>query len=141
MVERVDLPLRVVVEGPVPGFVMALQRGASGKAQFVPPVGGSEAALVFAFEIVVDGTLADGRPRLLGPCVQGPPNERFVYLCIGKGAAWTRRAKIPLGAISWAQIEGLKPGERLIARYSGRARDGTPACATVRLLEPGWIAG
>ncbi len=30
--------------------------------------------------------MADGRPRLLGPYVQGPPAGRFVYLCVGQYA-------------------------------------------------------
>ena len=30
--DRFDLPLRIVVDDPVPGVAMVLQRGASGKA-------------------------------------------------------------------------------------------------------------
>jgi hypothetical protein len=36
--------------------------------------------------VTVDGSVADGRPRLLGPYVQGPPAGRFVYLCVGQYA-------------------------------------------------------
>ena len=141
--ERFDLPLRIVMEDPVPGVAIALQRGASAKAELVGPVGRSPSALAFELEISVEGSLPDGRPRLLGPYVQGPPAARFVYLCVGQaagqpGSPWTRRVKVPLGALSWALIEALGPGGRLEARIGGKARDGGPACASVPLLGPGW---
>ena len=141
--ERSALPLCIVVDQPVPGVALALQRGASGKATLVGPVHSSADALVFDFEVMVDGSNADGGPRLLGPFVQGPPAARFVYLTIGAsagqiGSPWQRRAKVPLGAISWQAIEALAPGERLTAHFNGTARDGSPACATVPILSPGW---
>mgnify|MGYP000394388177 CR=1 FL=1 len=137
--ERIDLALRIIVDNPVPGFVMALQRGATAKVEQVPPAHRSETTLVFDFAVAVDGALGDGRPRLLGPYVQGPPEARFVYLCIrsAAGAPWSGRAKIPLRDLTWAEIEALKPGERLCARYNGVGRGGRPACATVRLAD-GW---
>ncbi len=140
---KFDLALRIVVEDPVPGATTVLQRGASGKAELVAPVVGEGGAQVFDFTVVVDGTLPDGRPRLLGPCVQGPPTGRFVYLCIGQAAGqgdspWSRRAKVPLAGLDWALVESFPPDGRLTARFNGRGRDGTPACATVPLLAPGW---
>jgi hypothetical protein len=143
--ERSALPLSIVVEQPAPGVAVALQRGASGKAALVGPAHTSADALVFDFDLTLDGSIADGRPRLLGPFVQGPPTARFVYLAIGAsagqiGSPWRRRAKVPLGAIDWHAIEALAPGERLTAHIAGRGRDGTPACATVPILPPGWVA-
>lgn len=137
MAERVPLPLRIVVEDPVPGVFVALQRGATAAVDHVPPVVRSARALIFDFEVAVEGALEDGCPRLLGRCVQGPPPARFAYLCIG--APWSRRAKVPLGGITAAQIAALSPGERLCAHVNGRARDGTPACASVPLIG-GWTA-
>lgn len=145
MSNRTELPLRIVMRDPVPGVAIALQRGPSGKASLVWPVESSAEALVFDLDVVVDGSLADGRPRLLGPFVQGPPAGRFVYLTAGTGAGqfaspWTRRAKVPLGGLSWALIEGLAPGARLAAHIAGKSRDGGPACASVPLLPPGWVS-
>jgi hypothetical protein len=142
--ERSALPLRIVVERPVPSVALALQRGASGKATLVGPVHSSADALVFDIEVTLDGSNADGGPRLLGPFVQGPRAARFVYLNIGAsagqvGSPWQRRAKVPLGTISWRAIETLTAGERLTAHFNGTARDGTPACATVPILPPGWV--
>ncbi len=143
--DRFELPLRIVVDNPVPGVAMALQRGASGKAELLAPTDRSEGALVFDFAVRVDGALPDGRPRLLGPCVQGPPDGRFIYLCISQsagqcGSPWTRRAKVPLGGIDWGLIEARSPEDRLSATFNGRGHDGTPACATVPLISPGWRA-
>jgi len=132
---RFQLPLRVVVDHPVPGFAMALQRGATAKAELAPPVAVSADAVIFDFTVTVGGALADGRPRLLGPCVQGPPDARFVYLCIARtaGPPWNGRVKVPLKDLTWAAIQTLKPGERLKAHYNGIGRNGLPACATVPL--------
>ncbi|HKP37759.1 MAG TPA: DUF5990 family protein [Pyrinomonadaceae bacterium] len=47
----------------------------------------------------------DGSPNFLGPLVQGPVGERFVYINIGAYAGqtdtcWSRRLKIPLSGIT-----------------------------------------
>ena len=89
------------------------------------------------------GALADGRPRLLGPNVQGPPDARFVYLCVGRYAGqadspWAGRVKVPLGDITWNKIDGVASGGRLTARISGRSPKGGPLLASVRLLASGW---
>lgn len=141
--DRLAVTLRIVVEDPVPGVAVALQRGAAAKAELVQTMVASSQPLRFDFDVVVDGSLSDGRPRLLGPFVQGPPQARFVYLCVGQAAGqerskWRRRVKVPLGELSWALIRALPSGGRLEARIAGRARDGTPACASVKLLPPGW---
>ncbi len=141
--ETFDLPLRIIMETPVPGVAIALQRGATGKTDLVGPVETSAAALAFDLEVTVAGALPDGRPRFLGPFVQGPPAARFVYLNAGAGAGqsgsiWRRRVKVPLAGISWALIEALAAGRRLEAHIAGKARDGGPACASVPILPPGW---
>jgi len=138
---RFELPLRIVVDNPVPGFAMALQRGATAKAELLPPSRQSTEGVVFDFEVTVDGALSDGRPRLLGAYVQGPPGERFIYLCIwSTGHGWNGRAKVPLKDIGWADIERLKPGQRLGTHYNGTGRGGAPACGTVKLSPSGWTA-
>ena len=143
--ERFELPLRIVMEDPVPGVWIALQKGASGKAELIGPAAKAPSSLAFELEVVVEGALPDGRPRLLGPYVQGPPAARFVYLCVGQfagqaGSEWGRRVKVPLGGLSWALIEALPPGARLVGRIGGRGRDGSPACASVPIRPPGWQA-
>ena len=141
-----ELPLRIVMERPPVGAMVALQRGATAKAVLVAPVSVSQDTLVFDFSVTVSGAGADGGPRLLGPCVQGPPGGRFVYLNSGTyagapGRSGGRRAKVPLGGISWALIEALPVDGRLEAHIAGTARDGGVACASVPLLPPGWRVG
>jgi len=141
--DRLTLPIRIVVEDPVPDVRIALQRGATARAELIPPASGAPDALTFDLDVIAEGALADGRPRLLGPFVQGPPEARFVYLCVGQaagqiGSAWNRRVKVPLGGISADLIETLRDCGRLEARIASRGRDGSPACASVPLLAPGW---
>lgn len=136
---KTDLPLRIVIDDPVPDLAIALQRGASADAELVGR------APQFDLEVTVDGALPDGRPRLLGPFVQGPPAERFVYICVGEMAGqiaspWRGRVKVPLGQITWELIESLPPGGRLEAHIPGRGRAGGPALASVKILPPGWRA-
>jgi hypothetical protein len=137
--DRFDLPLRIVVAGPVAGLTLALQRGASGKATLVPAAASSPEVLAFDLEVTVDGALPGGGPRLLGPFVHGPPQERFVYLCVGRpGGGRVGRMKVPLGGIDWGLIEGLPPGGRIEGCVAGRNAKGGPALATVPILPPGW---
>jgi hypothetical protein len=138
--ERRDLPIRIVVEEPVPGLAMALQRG---KAEHVPPARVSATAVVFDLAVTVEGALPDGRPRLLGPFVQGPPAARFVYLAVGRYAGqadspWGGRVKVPLTGLGWSEIEALGPGARLVARIAGTSPRGGPALASPRSGPPGW---
>ncbi|HEX7850482.1 MAG TPA: DUF5990 family protein [Sphingomonas sp.] len=142
-VERSDLPLRIVIDQPIPDVTLALQRGGGTRFDLIGAVQSSIQALVFDLDITLDGSTAAGGPRLLGPFVQGPPAARFVYINVGAsagqiGSPWQRRVKVPLGGISWEVIEALLPGERLTAHIASRGRDGTPACATVPILPPGW---
>jgi hypothetical protein len=70
---------------------------------------------------------------------------RFIYVCSGTLAGqaescWTRRAKVPLKTITWELVQRvlLEPAGRLEARFHGRAGDGGPACATIKLLDDRW---
>ncbi len=142
--ERFELPIRIVVEDPVPGLAIALQRGKGSKVTLVRPSSRSLDAVVFDLDVTVDERLPDGRPRLLGPCVQGPPEARFVYLSVGRYAGqanseWGGRVKVRLGGLGWDQIEALPKGGRLVARIPGRSPKGGPALASLSALPPGWI--
>lgn len=138
--EPFELPMRIVVDDAIPGLAIAMQRG---KAELVAPARRSDDAVTFDFEVTVNGRVADGRPRLLGPFVQGPPDARFVYLAVGKYAgqavaAWAGRVKVPLSGIGAADINRAQAGARLAGRIAGRSPKGGPALASVPLLPPGW---
>lgn len=137
------LPLRIVVDQPIPGVAIALQRGSGTRFDLVAPVSATAEALAFDLDIAIDGSTAEGGPRLLGAFVQGPPTARFVYLTVGRmsghaGSPWQGRTKVPLGGISWSSIEALAPGQRLSAHIASKGRNGGPAYAMVPILPPGW---
>jgi len=138
--EQHELSLRVIVDDPPPGVVFQMQRG---REELAPPLRRTPAAIVFEFTVRV-GRRSTGEPNFLGPFTQGPPAARFVYINSGTLAGqadscWTRRAKVPLTSISWALIDRALAGRaRLEAHIQGAGRDGSPVCASVRLLAPGW---
>ena len=141
--DQFTLPLRIVVQGPLPNFEIVLQHGKADMAKLIPPTKKSADAVAFELDVRVGGRLDDGRPRLLGPFVQGPPDARFVYLSVGRyagqaGSPWAGRVKVPLGEIQWDKIVALALGDRLTARIAGQSPKGVPALASVRLLPPGW---
>ena len=140
-----ELTLRIVVEKPPTGVYFGLQKGRGSNYETVQTVESKTDALLFEFSVRVEqGT--DGNPNFLGPFVQGPPPERFVYLDIGTCAGqtntpWSRRLKIPLRGISWELIEQATKApaslRSLETRVPGTGKDGGPSCATVKPFE-GW---
>lgn len=136
-----DVALRLIVERPPAGATWRMQRG---RDALVAPVRETADAVAFALSLrVAEGP--DGAPTLRGPEAQGPPASRFVYLNSGTyagqaGTSWSRRAKVPLTGISPALLARARatPGAVLEARIAGTARDGGPACASVKLLDEGW---
>jgi hypothetical protein len=118
--------LRLIIDDPVPGVRYSLQKE---DMPFEPRTAG-DGPLAFELPITLH---PDG--RMTGPFVRREgPQRRFVYIRIGTSAgdhasAWSRRAKIDIHTIPAAL---LVPGALLEVRLPGRARDGSPACATVR---------
>lgn len=139
---KTTVPARIVVVAPPPGVAYGLQRG---RSEIVGSATSRGADLQFDFTLlVVPGP--DGSPRFSGDFVQGPSGGKFVYVTCGKRAGqpmspWDRRVKIQLHSVTWAVVEEVLQGSGKVlqARFAGVGRDGTPACATVPLLE-GWAA-
>ena len=133
-----DLRLRIVVARPPAGVQFQLQRGTR---DLETAARRTRTAITFEFVVRV-GTRPDGTPNFLGPYAQGPPAARFVYVNSGTLAGqpdscWTRRAKLPLGGITWRMIQDARRSDGVIeAEIDGTARDGGPACATVPLRTP-----
>lgn len=125
------LTLRLTIVDPVPGVRYSLQKDDAP----LNPVTAGDAPLSFDVPIKL---ASDG--RLLGPFIRREGAERrFVYIRIGQSAGdhdspWNRRAKIDVHDIPMAL---RMPGTTLEVRLPGRARDGGPACATVKAIE-GW---
>jgi hypothetical protein len=89
-------------------------------------------------------------PNFLGSFVHGGPTERFLYLSWWPAdwrpgqpdppcPAWVRRIKVHLSSITWTQIDRvLRIGGVLQATVPGKACDGGPTCASVRLIGGEW---
>ena len=137
-----ELPLRVTVLRPPPQVTFALQ---CGRRELVAPSRVTATEISFDLRLRIGAKRPNGRPTLLGPAAQGPPDARFLYVNSGTRAGqaascWDRRAKVPLTTITRTLIEAAlaAPGATLESRIHGTAGDGGPACATVPILEPGW---
>jgi len=135
-----ELDLLIILERPPAGIDYALQEGAGNNYKTVQTQRSSGRDLKFQFSVRVrEGK--DGQPNFLGPFVQGPTGERFVYLDIGTYAGqtntlWSRRLKVPLRGITWEMIEKKNS---LQTRVPGTGKDGSPTCATVKPFA-GWTA-
>jgi hypothetical protein len=137
-----ELKLQIVLEQPPAGVDFGLQEGSRNNYQTVQTQRSRTSDLKFEFSVRVrEGN--DGTPNFLGPFVQGPPGQRFVYIDIGtyagqKNTEWSRRLKIPLRDISWKMIEQAQSSSSLIqTRVPGTGRDGGPTCGTVKPFA-GW---
>lgn len=131
------ITLRLTIADPVAGVAYSLQDKANMPVE--PRIAGDGP---IRFDVAI--TLSDDG-RLTGPFVRREgPTRRFVYIAIGTSAGqhdsvWTRRAKIDVHDIPADLLALARDGRVLEAVLPGRARDGGPACATVRPLEP-WRA-
>ncbi|MFN3649420.1 MAG: DUF5990 family protein [Armatimonadota bacterium] len=119
-----------------------------GKEVF-PGEAGPDGALTFECEASVSPRGREGAPLFRGKAVHGTPEARFLYLSWSAhvrrgdgrygGREMFRRIKIHLSPVTPEQAEeALRTGGLLEARLSGVGKDGTPACASVPLLDGGW---
>ena len=134
-----ELTLRIVLEKPPKGVDFGVQKGRGSEYETVQKQRSKGNDLVFAFTVGVKAGSKTAAPILFGPFVQGPADQRFVYLDIGTYAGqadscWSRRSKIPLSGITMAMIETHSVLE---ARVPGTGKDGGPNCATVKPFS-GW---
>ncbi len=133
----VTITLRLTIADPVAGVAYSLQDKDN------TPVGPRTAGDGRIMFDAAASLSADG--RLTGPFVRRDgPTRRFVYIAIGTSAgqhacAWSRRAKIDVHDIPADLLAPARQGRVLEVVLPGRARDGGPACATVRPLQ-GWRA-
>jgi Family of unknown function (DUF5990) len=129
---QTEIHMRLVVDGPVPGVLHSLQ---DKKSKAVDPKrSASGESLSFDFTI----RIAPG-PKFYGEQVRSEGHERrFVYIAVGRQAGghdpvWSRRMKIDIHDIPQALLDGAMAGKRLVGTVAGAGKDGTPACATVRV--------
>ncbi len=128
---------------PTPKVVFGLQKGSGSNYETIQKQIPVSNDLSFTFTVKVKGDRSkDPFPKFLGSFVQGPADNKFVYIDIGTAAGqfdtiWSRRLKIPLTGITWKDIDSLSGNSMLQASVPGTGRDGGPNCATVKPFA-GW---
>ena len=132
--DQVEIPLRIVIEDPVPGVLHSLQ--AKDGHPLDPKRSNGGEPLAFDFPVRV----APG-PKFFGDQVRREgPERRFVYIRIGQSAGdfsspWSRRMKIDIHDIDRKLLDRAVAGQgALEIVVDGTGKDGTPACATVRAI-------
>jgi hypothetical protein len=129
--DQTEIAMRVVIEQPVPGVLHSLQSGDDRVLD--PKLSKTGEPLAFDFPV----RIAPG-PKFFGDQVRREgPERRFVYVRIGQsagqhGSAWSRRMKIDIHDLAPELLDRAKAGGILELTVNGTARDGTPACATVK---------
>jgi Family of unknown function (DUF5990) len=138
-----ELTLKIVLENPPGGVDFGLQKGSGNTYETIQLQRFSDKSLEFEFPITVKLN-KDGLPNFLGVFVQGPTNQRFIYIDIGtcagqKDTGWSRRLKIPLTGITLNTIKELATNSNKVleARVPGTGKDNGPNCATVKPFT-GW---
>lgn len=139
-----EVTLRIVLEKPPADVDFGLQKGRGSAYETIQKQRSKAKDLQFEFTVGLKPGRKDALPTFLGPLVQGPPAQRFIYVDIGTCAGqtdscWSRRLKIPLSGITWDMVDRVlvDPKSVLETRVPGTGRDGGPTCATVKPFA-GW---
>ena len=142
-----EIFLRIILEKPPAGVDFGLQKGRGSDYETIQTQRSDGNDLKFEFPIGIKKKTAVDQPDLSGPFVQGPREQRFIYIDIGTLAGqtdtiWSRRLKIPLTGITWAMIDQLSERSMAVleAQVPGTGSDGGPSCATVKPFS-GWRVG
>ncbi|MDO3643953.1 DUF5990 family protein [Mucilaginibacter sp. L3T2-6] len=132
-----NLTLHIILQQPPAGIQFALQKGHGNNFEIAGKQLSDGGDLRFDLPIEVKGAGKSDTPQFGGPFVQGPAGEKFIYIGIGTfagqpGSPWDRRLKVPLRNISWQMVNEAAEKGGLETIVQGTAKDGTPACATVK---------
>jgi hypothetical protein len=140
--ESTSVTLRIVLEKPTASVDFGLQEGHGSDYQIVGKQRSKGSDLEFEFTVTAKTGRDNNLPNFTGPFVQGPADERFVYINIGTYAGqtnttWSRRLKVPLSGITW---DMLRSGKVLVAHIPGTGKDGGPSCAYEwrKRVSPSW---
>jgi hypothetical protein len=130
--DQTEIRARIIIDHPVPSVLHSLQSKERGPLD--PKRSGSGEALAFDFAL----RIGPG-PKFFGDQVQREgPVRRFVYIRVGQAAGdhaspWSRRMKIDVHDTDPALLDAaMCDGKILELTVEGTAKDGTPACATVK---------
>ena len=140
-----QITLQIILVRPTRDVDFGLQKGSGGNYETIQKQRYTSKDLVFRFEATVKGDgKKDELPKLSGQFIQGPANNKFIYIDIGtyagqKNTQWSRKLKVPLTGVTWEQINKLNADKMLVLETSvpGTGKDGGPNCATVKPFN-GW---
>jgi len=134
-----EVTLRIILIQPPSGVDYALQQGHG--SEFQPTQIQKSTGKDLRFDFTIEVRAKSNSLAFAGPFVQGPADDRFVYIGIGTFAGQigplSRRLKIPLSGITPQMINSAAILE---ATIPGTAKDGTPSCAYAwrKSVAPGW---
>jgi hypothetical protein len=148
-IEGRDLPGISCGPGPAfpgghPNIHVGVQRR-NKPGELVGLVGGDAESATWTLESTVQ-TASDGLD-LKGPCIQGSPAARFVYLSWGvvdddpSSFQMFRRAKLMLDAVPSEVVQRAREAGVLVGRLGLTDAKGNPLCAAVRPPVIRWSAG
>lgn len=133
--DQTDIGLRIIIEQPVVGVLHSLQ--AKDDRPLDPKASRTGEPLLFDLPIRV----APG-PKFFGDQVRREgPVRRFIYIRVGQSAddpssPWSRRMKIDIHDLDEALLARAIETHGIIEIVvNGTGRDGTPACATVPVIQ------
>jgi len=140
-----EITLHIILINPTPGVMYGLQKGSGSNYETVQKQIAAAGDLSIKFTINVKGdSSTDKLPKFSGGYVQGPSDNKFVYIDIGTaagqtGSIWSRRLKIPLTGITWQHIDSFtrNPSVIMETHVPGTGKDGGPNCAMVKPFD-GW---
>ena len=139
-----EITLQIILVKPTKDVDFGLQKGSGNGYETIQKQRSDGQDLFFKFPVKIKGEKKDLLPKFSGHFVQGPANNKFIYIDIGTYAgqtntAWSRRLKIPLSGITWKDIDKLISSHSHILEtiVPGTGRDGGPNCATVKPFA-GW---
>jgi hypothetical protein len=131
--DQTEIRMRIVIEQPVVGVRHSLQSKDDGPLD--PKTSQSGEPLAFDFPV----RIAPG-PKFFGDQVRREgPERRFVYIRIGQsagdhGSPWSRRMKIDIHDVGQDLLDQAMAGGTIELTVNGTGKDGTPACATMRVI-------
>lgn len=132
--DQTEIRMRIVIEQPVAGVLHSLQTGDTGILD--PKRSQAGEPLVFDFPV----RIAPGRKFFGDQVRREGPTRRFVYIRIGQsagdhGTSITRRMKIDVHDTPQDLLDRAVAGEGVVElTVNGTGKDGTPACATVKVM-------
>ena len=146
--------LRIVVVSPPAGVNFSLE---DDKGHLVSITKSTGSNITFDFSGVVKENRRTGTPNFTGPFAQGTPSKRFLYINIGQLAGqqdspWQRKVKIWISGfpkslipepkpITWKMVKEVASdvNKVLMVRYMATNKNGEPSCATIQLVDDGWV--